>query len=185
MLSLSPSAGSTSLVWSYLPDLTLPPRSGQVLGALLDAAFGDVLAKMHSNSTEAEVLASVADVMKQRLGEKAEQHKVGAHPDAHPDARARHPAHATPRTPHGPCPEPRDSCARPRMHQGDHASPVRAAFAGSVGPSLDVLACCRGAALADAVAEDLSVAEHYSVYLVQRVWRERARRRAPQRALAC
>ena len=44
----------------------------EVLGALLEAAFGDVLTQMRGSSTEAEVLSVVAKSLKERLGQKAE-----------------------------------------------------------------------------------------------------------------
>jgi len=46
----------------------------EVLAALLDAAFGDVVAKMHEKTTEAEVLAHVSLTMKERLSRQASLH---------------------------------------------------------------------------------------------------------------
>ena len=50
----------------------------EVLGVLLHAAFGDVVAQMKSATTEAEVLQHVAESLQQKLGQKTKSMTASA-----------------------------------------------------------------------------------------------------------
>ena len=135
-----------------------------VLGALLERAFGDVLGRMGEGGTEAEVLHRVAEGMRQRLSEKAAR-IGGSVRKGNAFAGGAHAANA------GAALAPTSEPAGALSDGGAHEV-----------LELPSWCPCRGAGGADAVDEHLTVAQHYSVYVVQRVWRARAQRRA---ALSC